>query len=651
MSIKNFKISTGLDLEGLVLTNGDGDLLLDGSALATQQYVIDSLDGVDFDLSNNAGDYLLWDANDEQFDLNVSDLVTELTVNQLFALTTQIPSLDGYATESYVTTALEDYTPTSDLDTAIAGYGYAKTADLPTMYSDADAVDAIANVLVSGGGLQYVANTGFQVDTDIIASKAYVDGVAQGLDVKASVKAASTENVNLSSPPLDGNFVSIGGVTMDAGQRVLLKDQTSATQNGIYVVAGEIGSFTLTRSEDADSNGEFNVGAFTFVEQGTHAGKGFVVTSSPFLGMGNVVWTQFSEAGSFITSVSSELDVTSGVLSINTTLTDKTLESPTVTISNSISVPSSSSNLIYGSSGGTPFVAFSTNVNLALGSLSIGTTVTIPSGLVGAGTYTITSLTDPVGFSSPFVGYTISDPENALSNVFMGGGGDSIATGYTIVVAAGSTTISSTELSYLDGVSSNIQAQLDAKQATLQFGNGIAIDISNTLSIDLNDIAGTGITVNGNQLEAAPAYIESVDASFAVTDGELSLSDTITIASVELTDSVANVTAASDVFGNANTSTYAMGSAVTIGTLPTGAEVGDVFVTLKATSAGVTSSRTSKLTYVNTGGDAPTWTEYGIIVSGAFPATTVSFDSSGNIIANVTGSSTYSVKGVVTILK
>jgi hypothetical protein len=187
-------------------------------------------------------------------------------------------------------------------------------------------------------GTSKITGLGTPTDSADATTKAYVDGVAQGLDVKASVKAASTENVNLSSPPLDGNFVSIGGVTMDAGQRVLLKDQTSATQNGIYVVAGEIGSFTLTRSEDANSNGEFNVGAFTFVEDGTHAGKGFVVTASPFLGMGNVVWSQFSGAGTFVAG--NGLTLTGNSFSIDTTittdlstaqtLTNKTLTSPTV---------------------------------------------------------------------------------------------------------------------------------------------------------------------------------------------------------------------------------------------------------------------------------------------------------------------------------
>ena len=627
MSIKNFKISTGLDLEGLVLTNGgDGELHLDGAALATQQYVIDSIAGVDVDLSDNAGAYLDWNAGSSEFDVDIEGIATDLVANAGFAtesyVTSQgyitaadvpaqfitsvdgsgplkefngqlsinlgygvkvgydaslIPVLDvdtdiiatqsyvtglgyltstdlnGYATESYVTTALNDYTPTSGLDTAIAGYGYAKTADLPTMYTDADALDAVIQSSNIGTGLTIgmgaSLNPIFEVDTTVIATKAYVDGVAQGLTVETPVKTASTANITLS-----GEGVLEDGQGYYSQERVLVRAQTTASDNGLYIVnkngAWEKASDDLTTVS----------GSFVFVREGASAGKGYVKIGND--------WNQFSEAGQYITSVGTNLSVADGT-------------------------------------GGT-----------TLGQLNLSSDV-----VTKTGTQDLTNKT--------LVSPTIVDAPGVL----------------------GSWSVSPTEISYLDGVTSAIQTQLNAKQATLQFGNGIAIDISNTLSIDLNDIAGTGITVNGNQLEAAPAYIESVDASFSVTDGELSLSDTITIASVELTDSVANVTAASDVFGNGSTLTYAGGSAVTVGTLPTGADVADVFITLAKSSGGVTSSRTSKLTYVNTGGDAPTWTEYGIIVSGSFPATTVSFDSSGNIIANVTGSDTYSVKGVVTILK
>ena len=210
----------------------------------------------------------------------------------------------------------------------------------------------------------------------------------------------------------------------------------------------------------------------------------------------------------------------------------------------------------------------------------------------------------------------------------------------------------STALQDNPNVITSLQSIASGKQNALIEGLGIDL-VGNTISANTyeiaNAIAGSGITFNSGtgKIEAAPGYISNVTPTFVVTNGQLALSDAITISSVELKDSVANVTAASDVFGNGSVSTYSMGSAVTIGTLPAGTDVADVFVTLNTG----TNSRTSKLTYVNTGGDSPTWTEYGIINSGSFPATTISFDSSGNILANVDGINNYSAKGVVTVLK
>lgn len=104
-------------------------------------------------------------------------------------------------------------------------------------------------------------------------SKAYVDSVASGLDVKDSVRAASTGNVDVSSAPS-----TIDGVNLTSGDRVLLKNQTTASQNGIYVFNGA--SSAMTRAADMNESGEF-VGAFFFVEEGTvNSDQGFVMSSN-----------------------------------------------------------------------------------------------------------------------------------------------------------------------------------------------------------------------------------------------------------------------------------------------------------------------------------------------------------------------------------
>lgn len=124
------------------------------------------------------------------------------------------------------------------------------------------------------------------------ATKYYVDSVAQGLDVKASVKAATTANITLSGAQ------TIDGVSIVAGDRVLVKDQTASQNNGIYVAA----SGAWARSADANTWDEL-VSAYTFVEEGTtYADTGWVCTinAGGTLGTTPITWSQFSGAGTYV---------------------------------------------------------------------------------------------------------------------------------------------------------------------------------------------------------------------------------------------------------------------------------------------------------------------------------------------------------------
>jgi hypothetical protein len=125
------------------------------------------------------------------------------------------------------------------------------------------------------------------------ATKYYVDAARSGLDVKNSVKVATTANITLS------NTQTIDGVALSVGDRVLVKDQTTASQNGIYIVA----SGAWTRSTDADAPNELNPGTFVFVEQGTiNDNAGFVVVSDSVVTIGtdDINWTLFSASGTLI---------------------------------------------------------------------------------------------------------------------------------------------------------------------------------------------------------------------------------------------------------------------------------------------------------------------------------------------------------------
>lgn len=127
------------------------------------------------------------------------------------------------------------------------------------------------------------------------ATKGYVDSARSGLDVKQSVRVATTAAINLSSDLEAGDVVD--GITLVAGDRVLVKNQGTASENGIYVA---VSSGAASRATDADTNTEVTAGMFTFVEEGTvNADSGFVLTTDGAITLGttSLVFVQFSGAG------------------------------------------------------------------------------------------------------------------------------------------------------------------------------------------------------------------------------------------------------------------------------------------------------------------------------------------------------------------
>jgi stress response protein SCP2 len=124
-------------------------------------------------------------------------------------------------------------------------------------------------------------------------TRQYVDAIAQGMDFKESVRAATTANITLS------NEQTIDGVSVVDGDRVLVKNQSTGSQNGIYIVTD---GGAWTRSSDADSDIEVDSGLFVFVEEGTaNADTGWVLsTNDPItLGSTSLTFTQFSGAGTY----------------------------------------------------------------------------------------------------------------------------------------------------------------------------------------------------------------------------------------------------------------------------------------------------------------------------------------------------------------
>jgi hypothetical protein len=160
----------------------------------------------------------------------------------------------------------------------------------------------IAPTAAAGTNTTQLATTAFVTSA--------VDAARSGLDVKASVKAATTANITLSGTQ------TIDDIALVATDRVLVKNQTTASENGIYVVA----SGSWTRSTDADTNAEVTSGMFTFVEQGTaNADSGWVLTTDGAIVVGttDLTFVQFSGAGQIIagaglTKTGNTLDVGAG---------------------------------------------------------------------------------------------------------------------------------------------------------------------------------------------------------------------------------------------------------------------------------------------------------------------------------------------------
>jgi len=332
------------------------------------------------------------------------------------------------------------------------------------------------------------------------ATKQYVDGVAQGLSVKASVQEATAAALPTNTY-LAGviTITATGTLTVDGqlvalNDRVLVKNEVAGANNGIYLctTAGAVGvAAVLTRATDSDTGAKI-LGGFVFVELGTaNAAAGFVNTNAtaPTIGTTAITYTQFSGAGEI--TASTGLTKTGNTLTIDTsitvdkttvqTLTNKTLTSPAITTPTGIVKGDVGLGNVDNTSDATKNAA---SVTLTNKTLTGGLVTADPSVALGIASKQYVDNLDPSMFPSDHTLKTWSyDPIAAVNNSL-----PTVGTAYVVKVKIPvSTTLSN--LYYTVGTAGNTVS--NAYIALYQSGTLLAqsADIGSTLASTGNKTA------------------------------------------------------------------------------------------------------------------------------------------------------------------
>ena len=243
-----------------------------------------------------------------------ADTATALETGRTISITGDI----AYTSDAFDGTAA--VTGTGTLATVNSNVGtYTKVTVNAKGLVTAAADASISDLSVPTGNVAWAANkiTGLADPSDAqdAATKAYVDSVAQGLDPKASCVAATVSNITLSGAQ------TIDGISITAGMRVLVKNQTLDENNGIY----QCNAGAWNRTTDANTWAEL-ISAFTFIQEGTtQADSGWVCTvnAGGTLGTTPVTWVQFSAAGAYtagtgLTLTGNEFSITNTAVTADT---------------------------------------------------------------------------------------------------------------------------------------------------------------------------------------------------------------------------------------------------------------------------------------------------------------------------------------------
>ena len=363
---------------------------------------------------------------------------------------------------------------------------------LTTAASQASLTDLSSPTASFSFNSQNLTNLLDPVNAQDAATKLYVDNAAQGLDAKASCVAATTVSITL----VGGQ--TIDGVTVVAGDRVLVKNQSSAAANGIYVVQ----TTSWTRSTDMDTWAEVP-NAYVWIETGTtQADTGWVCTSNAggTLGTTAITWVQFAGAGSYtagtglsLTGTQFAIDSTVATLTGSQTLTNKTISGASNTLTNI------------------------GNTSLTNSAITINGTSTSLGGSINVGTVTSVTGTAPVvssGGATPAISMAAANTTtngyltSTDWNTFNGKGTGSVtsvsvtsANGFAGTVATATTTPAITISTSITGVLKGNATAISAATAGTDYSAGTSANTSGL--VYSTTTTGALTTATGAQVSTA----------------------------------------------------------------------------------------------------------------------------------------------------
>jgi len=395
-------------------------------------------------------------------------------------------------------------------------------------------------------GASKVTTSASTFSSNEFVPKSYVDALSAGLDPKESVRAATTvalpactydngtggDGATLTGDS-NGALPAQDGITLVVADRLLVWKQADAKQNGIYVVTtvGDAGNaFVLTRSEDqnGDPASEVSGGNHTYAEQGTsYQGAGFTVIGDGELTLGtdDIVWSQFSGAGQLtggngvlitgntlsveLADTSSGLEFDTGKLAVDVDDTTIQVGASGLEVKEIANANVASDAAIAESKLDLDYATDTLNTAISGNASDISDHLTDydnphaveKSDIIKAGSYIVNADVD-ASAAIVFSKMVALDTDRA---VITNGSGEVIVSDVT-----------ATELGYLDGATSSIQTQLDAKAGTSLDNLTASVALNNALKPDTDNTYDFGTS----SLRFKDLYALSVKSG----SGDLSLS-------------------------------------------------------------------------------------------------------------------------------